>query len=98
MIKAADAERVAAVRAAQTLRDADFPCTVVSVGSTPTAQEHGIVALRPGSNAMLPELAVGTQVRILPNHACATGAQHGSYHVLGHDGLVQGEWRRFSGW
>jgi len=61
-------------------------------------QEHGVLALRPGSNATLPVLAVGAQVRILPNHACATAAQHGSYHVLGHDGLVHTEWQRFSGW
>ena len=61
-------------------------------------QEHGVLALRPGSNATLPELAVGAQVRILPNHACATAAQHGSYHLLGHDGLVHTEWQRFSGW
>jgi len=39
-------------------------------------QEHGIVALRPGSSAALPALPIGAKVRILPNHACATAAQH----------------------
>ena len=62
-------------------------------------QEHGVIARRPGSNASLPELEVGTQLRILPNHACATAAQHQAYHVLPIDGnapLLQ--WPRFSGW
>jgi D-serine deaminase-like pyridoxal phosphate-dependent protein len=62
-------------------------------------QEHGIIAIRPGSDAPLPDLAVGTRVRILPNHACATGAQHGAYHVVeGADASVLAEWPRFGGW
>ncbi|MGR2740325.1 DSD1 family PLP-dependent enzyme [Billgrantia sp. Q4P2] len=62
-------------------------------------QEHGVIALRPGSKGTLPELPIGTRVRILPNHACATGAQHGSYHVV-RDGsdVVEAEWLRFGGW
>lgn len=62
-------------------------------------QEHGVIALRPGSKGTLPELPIGTRVRILPNHACATGAQHGSYHVV-RDGsdVVEAEWPRFGGW
>ncbi len=63
-----------------------------------TNQEHGIVALRPGSAAMLPDLPVGGRVRILPNHACATGAQHDRYHVLGEAGMIEAEWLRISGW
>ena len=62
-------------------------------------QEHGVIARRPGSNVSLPELVVGTQLRILPNHACATAAQHQAYHVLPIDGnapLLR--WPRFSGW
>ena len=62
-------------------------------------QEHGIIMVRPGSNASLPDLKIGDRVRILPNHACATGAQHRSYHVV-HGGLdiVQAKWQRFGGW
>jgi D-serine deaminase-like pyridoxal phosphate-dependent protein len=60
-------------------------------------QEHGVLALRPGAAGPLPELKVGDRVRILPNHACATGAQHQSYHVIGPGGL-EAEWSRFSGW
>ncbi|GJD56549.1 alanine racemase [Methylobacterium dankookense] len=192
---AAEAERRAAVRAADALRGAGLPCPVVSIGSTPTArfardltgvtevragvfmfgdlyqagtgavavadialsvlatvighqrakgwiivdagwmalsrdrgtakqavdqgygvvcdlagqaypdllvadanQEHGIVALRRGSGARLPDLPVGSRIRILPNHACATGAQHECYHVLDEAGRVSGVWPRINGW
>lgn len=62
-------------------------------------QEHGIITLRPGSNAVLPNLAIGDRVRILPNHACSTGAQHQSYHVVhGASEVVEAEWPRFGGW
>ena len=61
-------------------------------------QEHGIVAHRSGEPAKLPHLPVGSLLRVLPNHACATGAQHGRYHVLGADGAVAESWERFSGW
>jgi D-serine deaminase-like pyridoxal phosphate-dependent protein len=60
-------------------------------------QEHGILALRPGSGARLPELPVGTLLRILPNHACATAAQHDRYRATNGD-LVTAVWPRFSGW
>jgi D-serine deaminase-like pyridoxal phosphate-dependent protein len=62
-------------------------------------QEHGIIAVRPGSDALLPDLAVGERVRILPNHACATGAQHDAYHVVrGTSHAVDARWSRFGGW
>ena len=193
--RAAEAERVAAIAAAEILRGAGLPCPVVSVGSTPTAryaetlagvtevragvfmigdlfqagvgsctiddialtvlatvighqrdkgwiitdagwmalsrdrgtapqavdqgyglacdiagrpypdlivrdanQEHGIVAVRKGAAAGLPDLPVGARLRILPNHACATGAQHDRYHVVA-DGRLSGEvWPRINGW
>jgi D-serine deaminase-like pyridoxal phosphate-dependent protein len=35
----------------------------------------------------------------LPNHACATGAQHDGYFVVsGASDRVQGYWPRFGGW
>lgn len=61
-------------------------------------QEHGVVALRSGSAAALPDLTVGVQLRILPNHACATGAQYDRYHVLGGDNEVTAVWPRINGW
>jgi D-serine deaminase-like pyridoxal phosphate-dependent protein len=62
-------------------------------------QEHGIIMVRPGSQKSLPDLKIGDRVRILPNHACATGAQHRSYHVVhGASDIVEAEWQRFGGW
>jgi D-serine deaminase-like pyridoxal phosphate-dependent protein len=62
-------------------------------------QEHGIITVRPGSGGVLPDLAIGDRVRILPNHACATAAQHPCYHVVhGSSEKVEAEWLRFGGW
>ncbi|HVF34588.1 MAG TPA: alanine racemase [Candidatus Saccharimonadia bacterium] len=64
-----------------------------------TNQEHGMLALRDGSCEALPDLPVGALVRILPNHACATAAQHAGYHVVGEDGAtITAWWPRFGGW
>ncbi|HSQ04984.1 MAG TPA: DSD1 family PLP-dependent enzyme, partial [Burkholderiales bacterium] len=41
---------------------------------------------------------VGTLLRILPNHACATGAQHDRYHVVREGTEIAAVWPRFSGW
>jgi D-serine deaminase-like pyridoxal phosphate-dependent protein len=71
-----------------------YPDLIVSDAS----QEHGIISVRPGSEQRLPELAVGTRVRILPNHACATGAQHERYHVTRGTGEVVASWPRVRGW
>jgi len=119
---AAEQERDAAVTAANRLRSAGFASPIVSVGSTPTAdqgygivcdirgvpfedlimtqanQEHGVIAVRPDSSRPLPALPVGTMVRILPNHACATGAQHERYHVVDGENRLTATWSRFSGW
>ena len=62
-------------------------------------QEHGVLALRPGARGDLPELALGTLLRILPNHACATGAQHQAYQLVrGGSDAVSATWPRFAGW
>ncbi|WP_133646219.1 DSD1 family PLP-dependent enzyme [Paraburkholderia flava] len=62
-------------------------------------QEHGIIARRPGSSDGAPttHFPVGTQLRILPNHACATSAQHAGYHVLDAQQEVA-YWPRIAGW
>jgi D-serine deaminase-like pyridoxal phosphate-dependent protein len=66
---------------------------------TQTNQEHGIVAARPGSSAALPDLPVGTRLRILPNHACATAAQFAAYEVVPADPSAPlARWERFGGW
>jgi D-serine deaminase-like pyridoxal phosphate-dependent protein len=73
-------------------------------------QEHGVIAHRSGDPARTPTIPVGTQLRILPNHACATGAQHDRYHVIAGPipaadagtapaaPEVLAVWPRFSGW
>lgn len=62
-------------------------------------QEHGIVSVRAGSDASLPDLPVGTRLRILPNHACATAAQFTSYDVVQADNDAPlARWERFGGW
>jgi D-serine deaminase-like pyridoxal phosphate-dependent protein len=63
---------------------------------TETNQEHGVIAHRNGGKA--PELQVGTRLRVLPNHACATGAQHESYCVTTGSLAAVPDWHRFSGW
>lgn len=69
---------------------------------TGASQEHGTLSARDG--ALLPDLPVGTRLRVLPNHACATAAQHHGYHVVdgsrtdGPAPTIQGVWNRVSGW
>lgn len=62
------------------------------------SQEHGVIAARPGSSSEVPDLPVGTRLRILPNHACATAAQHERYRVVDHDLEIRHTWARFGGW
>lgn len=62
-------------------------------------QEHGIISMRNGVGKPTPYLPVGTRLRVLPNHACATAAQHDAYHVLDcQSGAVIHRWPRFGGW
>jgi len=67
-------------------------------------QEHGIVAFdagQPGAGAapadVVQALPVGTRLRILPNHACATAAQFDGYHALLADGTLAA-WPRWNHW
>jgi D-serine deaminase-like pyridoxal phosphate-dependent protein len=71
-----------------------LPGYVVSAAN----QEHGIVSLQGGLDANIAtRFPLGTRLRILPNHACATGAQHPEYQALAADGSVA-PWPRFYGW
>ncbi len=69
---------------------------------TAASQEHGTLTTRDG--ARLPDLPVGTRLRILPNHACATAAQHHGYHVIDSTRTtntapqIQDIWQRVTGW
>ena len=72
---------------------------------TDANQEHGIVtvasvphgAVTHGSINVVERFPLGMQLRILPNHACATGAQFPEYQVLMPDHSLQ-TWSRFHGW
>jgi len=61
-------------------------------------QEHGIVS-REGEpdTGIVARFPIGTRLRILPNHACATGAQFPEYQALSEEGELQ-TWSRFHGW
>jgi D-serine deaminase-like pyridoxal phosphate-dependent protein len=63
-------------------------------------QEHGIIAKRPGLGKELGwhNFPIGSMVRILPNHACATGAMHDRYHVVDGTAEVIGIWHRINGY
>ncbi|MGY3452235.1 alanine racemase [Bradyrhizobium sp. USDA 4353] len=72
-----------------------YPDLIVAHAS----QEHGTLAIRSGSSEPLPDLPVGSKVRILPNHACATASQHERYHVVaGQSGAIEAQWPRIRGW
>lgn len=61
-------------------------------------QEHGIISLAKGVDTGIAErFPLGALLRILPNHACATGAQFPEYHALMPDGSTE-VWPRFYGW
>jgi D-serine deaminase-like pyridoxal phosphate-dependent protein len=61
-------------------------------------QEHGIISRVDGvDHGIATRFPVGTRLRILPNHACATGAQHPEYHAIFTDGRTE-TWSRFYGW
>lgn len=61
-------------------------------------QEHGIIAGREGMVIDPAAYPLGTPLRILPNHACATGAQHRQYHVVDNGTNVICQWERMDGW
>ncbi|MBL1084502.1 DSD1 family PLP-dependent enzyme [Streptomyces actinomycinicus] len=69
---------------------------------TAASQEHGTLTARDGG--ALPDLPIGTRLRILPNHACATAAQHHGYHVVdgsrdtGTPPAIEAFWPRVTGW
>lgn len=64
-----------------------------------TSQEHGVLAARDGQAFDLSRYPVGTRLRILPNHACATATGHDGYHVVaGPDPTVRHYWSRCRGW
>ena len=66
---------------------------------TAANQEHGIICRRDGQAD--PDIArrfpIGGLLRVLPNHACATGAQFSAYQLIDGESAVA-TWERFDGW
>jgi D-serine deaminase-like pyridoxal phosphate-dependent protein len=63
-------------------------------------QEHGILSSADAGTHdvdIAQRFPIGMKLRILPNHACATGAQFPAYHAVAPDGDSV-EWPRFYGW
>jgi D-serine deaminase-like pyridoxal phosphate-dependent protein len=58
-------------------------------------QEHGTIQISDPS--WFERLPVGSQLRVLPNHACLTCAAYDSYDVI-RDGAVVDRWSRINGW
>jgi D-serine deaminase-like pyridoxal phosphate-dependent protein len=58
-------------------------------------QEHGTIGV--SDPVWFDRLPVGSQVRILPNHACLTCAAYDGYDVI-RDGAVVDRWSRINGW
>ena len=63
-----------------------------------TSQEHGILARRDGKAIEPGRFEIGQRLRILPNHACATAAQHDGYWLVGEDLDAGRFWPRMRGW
>jgi D-serine deaminase-like pyridoxal phosphate-dependent protein len=67
----------------------------VTVSST--NQEHGIITSRSGE-IDFDRFPIGSRVKILPNHACATAAAHDRYFVTDGGERIIDVWERVNGW
>ena len=62
-------------------------------------QEHGILSREGEPDAdIVKRFPVGTQVRVLPNHACATAAAYARYFVTDGGTGIADIWERVNGW
>jgi D-serine deaminase-like pyridoxal phosphate-dependent protein len=62
-----------------------------------TNQEHGIITATDGELDWS-RFPIGSRVRILPNHACATAAAYDRYFVTEGDDAIAAVWDRVNGW
>jgi D-serine deaminase-like pyridoxal phosphate-dependent protein len=63
-----------------------------------TNQEHGIISDRQGRALAWDSFEIGSMVRILPNHACATAAMFDRYNVIDGSTEIADVWHRVNGW
>jgi D-serine deaminase-like pyridoxal phosphate-dependent protein len=72
--------------------------TITGLEFTSANQEHGILsAPNLNKDELRQKFPVGTRLRILPNHACATAAQFPEYQTMDAQGQLA-TWPRFYGW
>jgi len=80
---------------------------VCDIAGTPIAnlefgdanQEHGVLQwMGDAATDLAARFPIGSRLRIVPNHACATSAQHDHYEVLRVTGGKLEAWERFNGW
>jgi D-serine deaminase-like pyridoxal phosphate-dependent protein len=62
-----------------------------------TNQEHGIITATAGELDWS-RFPIGSRVRILPNHACATAAAYDRYFVTDGGEAIVDVWERINGW
>jgi len=62
-----------------------------------TNQEHGLIT-NPTNEVNFDAYPIGSQLRILPNHACMTAAAHSHYYLTDGDQKVSDIWQRCQGW
>ena len=78
-------------------------CDVITAAPIPglivesVNQEHGIITSREGA-IDYSQFPIGSQVRILPNHACTMASAHDHYHVVEGDDEIVDTWDRIHGW
>jgi D-serine deaminase-like pyridoxal phosphate-dependent protein len=77
--------------------EADSGAMLDDVIVSATNQEHGIVTARSG-DLDVRRFPVGSRIRILPNHACATAAAYDRYFVTNGSAEVVEVWERVNGW
>jgi D-serine deaminase-like pyridoxal phosphate-dependent protein len=70
---------------------------IEDVAVSSTNQEHGIITATSGA-IDFDRFPVGSRVRILPNHACATAAAYERYYVTDGDQRIADVWERVNGW
>jgi len=61
-------------------------------------QEHGAAVGEKNRPLPFDSLAVGTKVRVAPNHSCLTAAAHDRYYVVDGSREVVAQWDRINGW
>jgi D-serine deaminase-like pyridoxal phosphate-dependent protein len=70
---------------------------IESLSVSSTNQEHGIITSRTGQ-IDFDRFPVGSRVKILPNHACATAAAYDRYFVTNGSSEIVDVWARVNGW